>query len=175
RQAILSEIDSSVGEERSRHPTHDALVEVFAAEKRVSRSGKHFKHAVVHFKDRNIESAATEIVNRDTFDVRFAQAIRQSRCCRLVDDALDFQSRNLARVFGGLALRVVKVSGNSNDGISDCFAEEVFGSGFQTLQDDTRQLRRTVVAALNSNPSITVWRVHDLERRSLAHLADFLR
>ena len=39
--------------------------EVLAAKKSVARRGEHFKNAVVHLKNRNVERAAAEIIDSD--------------------------------------------------------------------------------------------------------------
>src|SRR6201988_5502406 len=79
-QSILSQIDSRIGEKLTCHPTHDALIEVFAAQESISRGGKYFEHAVVHFQNRDIESATTKIVDSDSFCIWFAQTECHSRC-----------------------------------------------------------------------------------------------
>src|SRR6185503_15601860 len=70
---------------------------------------------------------------------------------------------------------VVEVSWYSDDRFSDGFAEKLFRRGFQALQNNPRQLRRAVIAALHANARVAVWRINDLERRGFAHLRDFGR
>src|SRR5262249_738388 len=52
RQTILPQVDSRVCEKLTRHPAHDPLVKILAAEKSVSRRGKHIEDAVVHLENR---------------------------------------------------------------------------------------------------------------------------
>ena len=55
--------------------------------------------------DRDIESAAAQIVYRDfAVALLFFEAISQRRCSRLVDDAFDFKSCDSTGIFGGLTL-----------------------------------------------------------------------
>src|SRR6185369_2420866 len=112
RETILSQVDSGVGEKLTRHPTHDAFVKILATQKSVARSRKHVEDAIVHFENRNIKRAAAEVINCDALDARLSESISQGCRCRLVDDALDFQSGNLACVFCCLSLRVVEIGGD---------------------------------------------------------------
>src|SRR5215213_7812874 len=108
RETVLSQVDSGVFKKLSCHPAHDPFVKIFATKKRVSRSRKHIKDAVIHFENRNIKRAAAKIINCDALDTRLSETVSQRGRGRLVDDALDLQSGNLARVFRCLSLRVIE-------------------------------------------------------------------
>jgi hypothetical protein len=86
---------------------------------RVAVGGFHFHHAVAHFEDRDVERAAAEIVDRDGFVLLLVETVGQRGRRRLVDDALDVQTGDLAGVFGGLALGVVEVGRNRDYGFGD--------------------------------------------------------
>ena len=62
-----------------RHPVHDSLVEIFAAQEGIAGSRKHLKDAVVHLQDRDIERAAAKIVNRNSLNFRLARDRKPAR------------------------------------------------------------------------------------------------
>jgi hypothetical protein len=86
-------------------PVDQALVPVVAAQVRVAVGREHLEHAVADLEDRDVERAAAEVEHRDLLVLLLVEAVGQRRRGRLVDDALDLQARDLARVLGGLALR----------------------------------------------------------------------
>ncbi len=113
-------------------PVDDALVDVVAAQVRVAVGGFHFDDAVADFEDGDVEGAAAEVVNRDGFVLLLVETVGQRRGRGLIDDALDVEAGDLARVFGGLALRVVEVGRNGDHGFGDLLAQVGF-SGFLQL------------------------------------------
>lgn len=56
----------------------------------------------------------------------------------LVDDTENVQTSNSTGIFGGLTLGVVEVGGDSDDGILDIRAKEVFGRGFHLGENHGR-------------------------------------
>ena len=63
--------------------------------------------------------------------VHLVEAVGQGSRGRLVDDTFHLEASDLASVFGGLALSVVEVCGNGNDGLSNragprCFSASAF-------------------------------------------------
>ena len=113
-------------------PVNDALVDVVAAQVGVSVGGFHFHDAVAHFQNRDVERSAAEIVNRDRFVLLLVQAVGQGGRSGLIDDAHHFQTGNLPGVLGSLALGVVEVGGNGDDGLQNFFAQIGLG-GFLEL------------------------------------------
>ena len=87
------------------HPVDDALVKIVAAQVRVARSGQHFRHAVAHLDDGNVERAAAQVVHHDFLVVFLIHAIGKGRGRGLVDDALYIQARNGAGVLAGAGNR----------------------------------------------------------------------
>ena len=118
------------------------VVPIVTAEMRVAVRGLHFKHAVADFEHGNIERAAAQIVNGDLLVLLLVETVSERRRRRLVDDAEHFETGDLAGVFGGLALRIVEVSGNGDDGLGDFFAEARFGVGFELGENHRGNFRR---------------------------------
>src|SRR3546814_3532304 len=92
----------------------DALVEVLAAEEGVAVGRQHLELLLAvdvgDLDDRHVEGAAAQVVHGDlAVAAVLVQAIGQRGRGRLVDDALDVQAGDLARVLGRLALGVVAV------------------------------------------------------------------
>ena len=74
-----------------------ALVEVLAAEEGVAIGGLHLEHAVADFQDRDVESAAAKVVDRDRARSLLVQAIGERGRGRLVDDAQHFEAGDACR------------------------------------------------------------------------------
>ena len=95
--ALAAQVEAFIFLELVDQPVHDALVDVVAAQVRVAVGGLHFDHAFADFKNRNIERAAAEVVDRDGLVLLLVEPVGQRRRRRLVDDALHFEAGDLAR------------------------------------------------------------------------------
>ena len=102
----------------------DRVSKVFAAQGRVAIGGFHFEHAVADFQDRHVERAAAKVIDHDGAAVFLVEAIGQGSSRWLVDDAQHFKARDLAGVFGCLALGVIEIGRNRDDGFGNGFAED---------------------------------------------------
>ena len=118
------------------------VVPVVTAEVGVAVGRLDFENAVADFEHRNIERAAAQVVDGDLFVLLLVETVGERCRGRFVDDAQHFQTGDLARVFGRVALRVVEVSRNGNDRLGDLFAELRFRVGFQLRQNHRRNFRR---------------------------------
>ena len=133
------------------HPIHDLLVEIVATQAVVTGGREHFLHAVAHFDDGHIEGTAAEVVDHDLLVVFFINAVRQRRGGRLVDDTLDIQARDLARVLGRLTLGIGEVSGNGDDRFGHGVAQIRFRVLFQLLQDHRGDFLRSEILAVDGH------------------------
>ncbi len=102
----------------------DALVKIVAAEVIVARRGQHLDDAGGDIENGHVERAAAEVVDHDLLRLLFVDAVGEGRGRRLVDDALDVQPRNLARVLRRLPLCVGKIGRDGDDGVGDGLAED---------------------------------------------------
>ena len=102
------------------------------------------------------------------------EPVRERRRGRLVDDAEDVEPGDLAGVLGRLALRVVEVRGDGDDGVRDRLAEVRLGVGLELLEDHRRDLRRCVLLALGLDADVVVRALDDLVRDDLHLLRDLV-
>ena len=116
---------------------------------RVARSGQHFRHAVAHLDDGNVERAAAQVVHHDFLVVFLIHAIGKGRGRGLVDDALYIQARNGAGVLRGLALGIVEIGRHRDDSLCHLFAQVAFGVRFQLGKDHGADFLRGVFLAVN--------------------------
>jgi hypothetical protein len=72
---------------------------------------------VADLEDRDVERAAAEVVDGDDLVLLLVEAVRERCGRRLVDDALDVEAGDLSCILGRLALRVVEVRGDGDDGL----------------------------------------------------------
>ena len=118
------------------------VVPIVAAEVGVAVGGLDLEDAVADFEHGNIERAAAQVVDGDLLVLLLVEAVGQRGGGRLVDDAQHFEAGDLAGVLGGLALGVVEISGDGDDGLGDFLAELRFGVGLELGQDHRGDFRR---------------------------------
>ena len=105
-------------------------------------------HALAHFQNRNVERAAAKVVDGNRLVLALVEPVRQRRRRGLINNALHFEAGNLPGIFGSLPLRVIKVCRHGDDRFRHLLAQVVFGRFLQLLQDQRRNLRRSVLLPL---------------------------
>ena len=125
---VGGKVDAFGGFELGDNPVHNALVEIVAAEAVVARGRQHFENAVAQFQHGHIECAAAEVEDEHflLFVLVLVHAVSQRRRRGFVDDTLDIESGNPARVLGRLTLRVAEICGHGDDGFGDLLAQILF-------------------------------------------------
>ena len=145
---------------------------------RVAVGRLHFKDAVSDFEHRNVKRAAAEIVHRDFLVLLLVETIGKRGRGRFVDDAEDFETRDLASVLGRVALRVVEISRHRDHGLRDLLAELRFRVGFQLRQDHRGNFgwRKSLFLAVHFHLDmrVTVRRLHKLVRHAVFFLVHLI-
>ena len=105
------------------HEGLQQIVDVVAAEVRVAVGREDLIDVAFaggnELENGNIERAAAEIVNGDAAALLFVQAVSERGGRWLVDQAQNFEASDFAGVFGGLALGVVEIGRDGDDGAID--------------------------------------------------------
>ncbi len=157
-----------LGLERLGHVVDQHVVEVVAAQVRVAVGGLHLEYAVAQFENRNIERTAAQVVHGDLHVVLLlVQAVGQRGGRGLVDDAAHLQTGDLARLLGGLALRVGEVGRHRDHGFRHLLAQVVLGRLLHLLEDHGRDLLRRILAAVDIDAGRVVVAAHDGVGRTL--------
>ena len=123
-------------------PPGDHPIEVVAAEVRVAAGREHLEDAVVEPEDRDVEGAAAEVVHREHALRALVEAVRDRRRGGLVEEPQHVEPRELARVLGRLALRVVEVRRHRDDAAAGRLAERLRGAPLQRAEDLRGDLER---------------------------------
>ena len=87
----------------------------------------HFEDAIVQLEDGNVEGAAAEVVDGDDAFLLAVESIGERRRGGLIHQAQHFEAGHAARILGGLALRVVEVGRDGDDGLRDGRTEVALG------------------------------------------------
>ena len=103
-QLVLTKVDTLARFEFIGKELDDLMIEILAAEERVTIGRLHLEHAVANLEDGNVEGAATKVIDYDQAGFALVETIGQSGSRRLVDDAEHFKAGDLACILGGLTL-----------------------------------------------------------------------
>ena len=100
----------------------EAQIKVLTAQEGVSISCQHFELMLTihlcNFNNGDIKGAAAQIVNGyRPIALCLVHAIGKCRRGGLIDDALDLQARDAARILGSLTLGIVKICRHRNHGL----------------------------------------------------------
>ncbi|EKJ94259.1 putative NAD-specific glutamate dehydrogenase [Bradyrhizobium lupini HPC(L)] len=171
-ELVVLQVDALILLELAGQILDQTHVEVFTAKEGIAVGGLHFEDAVADFQNGNIEGAAAKVINGDRLAVLLVEAV--SECCRgrLVDDAQNIKAGDAAGILGCLALRVVEVGGNGDDGLLDLFTEIGFSGFLHLLQDHRGNLRRGIILVLRLHPGVAIVTLDDLERNKSLVLLD---
>ena len=167
RHLVAREVDALVLLELVDEPVDDPLVDVVAAEVGVAVGRLDLDDVVADLEDRDVEGAAAEVVDRDRLVLLLVEAVGQRGRRRLVDDALDLEAGDLARLLGGLALGVVEVGRHGDDRARHLLAEVGLRGLLELQQDLRRDLRGRVLLALDVDARVAVGGLDDLVRDHL--------
>ncbi len=141
---------------------------------RITVGGFNFDNAFTDLEDRHVKRTAAKVEHCDGLVFLLIETVRERSRCRLVHDTHNFQTCDLAGIFRRLALRVVEVSGNRDDGLIDFLTEIIFGRLFHFLQNDRRDFGRAPFFAAGANTDVAVARALHLVRDLFDFFANFV-
>src|SRR5271167_1989226 len=125
------------------------VVDVVAAEVRVAIGREDLIDVAFgggnEFENGNVERAAAEIVYRYAAALLFVQPIGERRGGWFIDQAENFEAGDFAGVFRGLALGVVKIGGDSDNGAVDGFAKKASAQLFSS-----RRMKAEISGGVNT-------------------------
>ena len=122
------------------HGLGQGAVVIVAAQGRVAAGGQHLEHASGQAQDGNIKSAAAQVVDGINTFRSIVQSVGDGRCRRFIDQAQHLQAGQLRRVFGGLALGVIKIGGYGDHRAKNIVVKTVFGTKTQRGQNFSAHL-----------------------------------
>ena len=133
---VLGNIDTVLLVEGLGEVVDDALVEILTTETGVTSGSQDLENALLDGKKGHIESTTTQVVDDDlTLLTGLIKTVGDSGGGGLVDNAEDVETGDHAGILGGLALVVVEVSGNGNNGVGDLLAEVGLSSLLHLLRE----------------------------------------
>ena len=162
RHPVLPEIDSVLLLELLGDPVHHALVEVVAAQVRVTVGGLDLEHALADFEDRDVERATAQVVHGDRLVLLLVHAVGECGRRRLVDDTHHLEAGDLSGVLGSLALAIVEVRGHGDHGLRHLLPQVGLGRFLQLAEDHGGDLGRRVLLASDIDPHVAVAGLDDL-------------
>ena len=133
-----------------------------------------FDDALTDFQDRDVERAAAEIVDGNRLILLFVETVRECGGGGLVHEAAYFEAGDLSGVLGRLALRVVEIGRNGDDGLRHRLAEILLRGLFQLLQNHRGDLRRRVQLSARFDASVAVGGASNFVRNHLHLFAHFV-
>ena len=139
---VVAEVDPLLLHELVREQVDQPVVEVVAAQEGVSAGGEHLEDVVSDLEDRDVESAAAEVVDSDLLRQALAEAVGQRGRGGLVEDAEHLESRDAPGVLGRLPLVVVEVGRHRDDGLADRLTQACLCDGLDFAQDHGADFRR---------------------------------
>jgi len=118
------------------------IVEVLTTKMGVTIGGLNFEDAVLDSQERHVKSATTKIEDEHIALALalFVETVGNGGGGGLVDDTLDVEASDGTGVLGGLTLRIVEVSGDSDDSVVHSFTEISLSDLLHLGKDHRRDL-----------------------------------
>src|SRR5258708_8791460 len=174
--SVGRKIDFSVLKDQFVDKCLEQIVDVVATEVRVAIGRKNLEDIAVSGGDKlengNIEGPAAEIVDSDFAALLLVQAVGERGRSRFVDKAKNFEAGDFAGVLGGLALGIIEIRRDGDDGAIDKFAEIGLGPVFQFAEDESGNLRRVKDFVTQQHADDVLARWIDTERKQLKFILD---
>ena len=116
----------------------------------VAGSGANFYNTVADLQEGDVEGTAAKVEDQNgLFLVGLFEAVGEGSCGGLVHNAEHVEASDLASVLSGLALCVIEVGRNGDDGIGDGFTQVGFCIALQFHEHVSRDFLRSVLLSVN--------------------------
>ena len=152
---VFGEVCTGLGLNLLKQPIHNALIPVVAAQAVVAASCAHLNgreaiFILANFKQGDVEGTAAKVEDQNQFVFfTLVQTVSQCSCGRLVHNAQNVQTRDLAGFLSSLALGVVEVCGNGDNRIGHLVVQVCFSIVLELLQNTCGNFLRGVFLAVN--------------------------
>src|SRR6266850_2944724 len=104
RVRLLRKVDAAILFKFADDPIDQDVIPVVTAEMGIAVGRLYFEDAVADFEHGNIKSAAAQVVDGNLLVLLLIKTVGQRSSCRFVDNAENFETRDLACVFRGVSL-----------------------------------------------------------------------
>src|SRR5207249_9152730 len=152
------------------------IVNIVAAEMGVAIGGENLIDVAIaggnELENGDVKGATTEIVDGDFAALLLVKTVGERGSSGLVDKSKNFEAGDFASVLGGLALGVVEMRGDGDDGAVDGFAEVRFCPMLEFAQDESGNFRRRENFAAEFDADDIFARWIDAERKQLQFILD---
>ncbi len=159
---LCGEIDLVLLEELLEDVVDHPVVEVHAAQEGVTAGGEHLEDVAGELEHGHVEGAAAQIVHEDLLIQAAVEAVGERGGGGLVDDALDVEAGQAARLLHRVALVVVVVGRDGDDGFLDGPAEELLGDGLHLPEDEAGHVRQGVRLAAQHHRRVPLRALDDV-------------
>ena len=139
---MRAQIDTVLGVNFVERNGQQQIVDIVAAQVRIAIGRLHLEDAVAQLENGDVEGASAEIVDGDGAFFGAIEAVSQRRGGGLVHQPQHVEARHAARIFGGLALRIVEVCGHGNHSLRNRAPKEALGIALELAQNVCRNFRR---------------------------------
>lgn len=154
--AVTGEVKSRSLLELANHVANQVDIEILTTKVSVTVGGLDLEDTVLDLEDGDIKGTTTKIVDSDNAISLLLKTIGQGSGSRLVDDTENVKTGDLTGVLGALALSIVEVSGDGDNGVLDGLRQVGLGSLLHLVEDEATNLRGRVLLVTGRDPGIAV-------------------
>ena len=171
---ILARVVAALLEELSRHVIGNGRIDVVTSEKRITRSRQHLEHVARELQDRNVEGAATEVVDRDALRGSLVVAVGERGSRGLVENSQHVEARHTPGGLGRASLKLVEVGRNRHDRAAAFLAQRFLGDLANVPKHERADLAQGVGLASRRDQDAATRSFGKLEGKPLLGLLDLV-
>lgn len=165
--AVIGEIKARLLLEVLDNVADKADIKVLTTKVGITVGGLDLEHTLLDLQNGDIEGTTTKVIDGNDTVGLLLQTVGKGSGSRLVNDTEDVKASNLTGILGSLALGVVEVGRDSDDGVLDRLAEVVLSGLLHLLECEATDLGWRVLLAARLNPGVAVGVLDDLVRNLL--------